>query len=362
MLNICGKKGIREVLAHPERDYLMRYQEFMLSSCRKLEYPLHLPEDWTPAFEERRDLPYRPLYCASMERGEVMGHGNIISPDHFLIDDAVPNYNTGVYQDKFSLLNGGASLQSPQEIDGSVFVMSALYSDFYYHWLYHSVAKLNLLSSYQPDYFYVNTALPFQKQYLEMLGISKHRIIPATNDSYIRAKTLIFTAYLSLLNDYSISFLRSLVALSGADYKLHDKKIYISRNDAPNKRQLENEEAVFNFLHQEGFEKYELSHLTIQEQIKLFASASFVIGPHGAGIGNIVFCQEGTKVIEIFDPGYVHPCMWMQIPSLNLHYGYVLGNGLPDLERPFLERLQKSITVDLNKLKRLYAQIQISNP
>ena len=124
------------------------------------------------------------------------------------------------------------------------------------------------------------------------------------------------------------------------------------------KRNLVNEREVFGFLQKEGFERYELTRLSVKDQIRLFSSASFVIGPHGAGIGNIIFCQEGTKVLEIFDPGYVHPLMWMQVPSLKLQYGYVLGDGEKDLNRPFMERLYKPITVDMGKFRAVYYRLK----
>ena len=36
----------------------------------------------------------------------------------------------------------------------------------------------------------------------------------------------------------------------------------------------------------------------IKEQIQIFYNASIIFGPHGAGFANMLFCEEGVKVIE----------------------------------------------------------------
>ena len=288
----------------------------------------------------------------------MIGYGNIVSPDYFIIDDATPNYETNRYHDKVSLLKGETTIGPPQYFDGRLLIMSAMYCDSYYHWLYHSIPRLKLASDFQFDKIYVNNCKKFQKEYFDLLGIQPDTIISATNDTHIKARELVFTSCLSRLNEYALTPLRELAIKYGKKNTRDRRNIYISRNDTLNKRTLVNEHEVFSFLRMEGFEKYELTKLSVKDQIKLFSSASFVIGPHGAGIGNIIFCKEGTKVIEIFDPSYVHTSIWLQMPSLKLQYGYVVGDGKKDLSRPFLERLQKPITVNIEKFKTLYYRLK----
>ena len=356
--SVNGKKTLQELIDNPNRTYRVDHQEHRPVSARRLVYPFHLPEDWGPEFEDRRDILYRPLFGASMENGHVIGYGNIVSPDNFIVDDATPNYETGSYH-KTSLLTGDLRLPSPLYLDKRVCVLSAMFDKNYYHWLYHVVPRFKLVSGFDFDMIYVNDAQPFQRAYLQLFEVPPNMVISAADALHIQARELIFTSFLSILNDYAIEFLRELMPRSSLAATSH-AKIYISRNQAPNKRNLTNEDEVYDFLHKEGFEKYELGALPVKEQIELFASASFIIGPHGAGMGNIVFCQPGTKIIEIFDPSYIHPCMWMQTSSLDLQYGYVLGQGVKDLDRPFIERLQQPITVHLEKFKSFYAEMNKS--
>jgi hypothetical protein len=48
-----------------------------------------------------------------------------------------------------------------------------------------------------------------------------------------------------------------------------------------------------------GFETIELSNYSVADQMKIFDSATHVVSTHGAGLVNLLWCQQGTKVIEI---------------------------------------------------------------
>ena len=47
-----------------------------------------------------------------------------------------------------------------------------------------------------------------------------------------------------------------------------------------------------------------LSELSFNEQIKIFNEAKIIIGSHGAGLTNLIFCEPSTKVIEIGNPNF----------------------------------------------------------
>ena len=69
----------------------------------------------------------------------------------------------------------------------------------------------------------------------------------------------------------------------------------------------------------------------LSEHIAMFSRAAVVVGPHGAGFSNLIFCREGTAVIEI---GYDSPEvlqldeMYFQLSlGLHLRYWLILGHG-----------------------------------
>lgn len=77
------------------------------------------------------------------------------------------------------------------------------------------------------------------------------------------------------------------------------KKIFISRQDA-NTRKMTNEDQVFALFEKEGFARYTLTKMSIEEQIALFHGAEIVVASIGSSLTNITFCNPGTTVIEIF--------------------------------------------------------------
>jgi len=65
----------------------------------------------------------------------------------------------------------------------------------------------------------------------------------------------------------------------------------------------------------------------LAEDIDLFRSAVAVVGVHGAGLNNMMFCDVGTTVVEVC---YYQNCpefySWMAL-SLGLDYGISMGDG-----------------------------------
>ena len=61
------------------------------------------------------------------------------------------------------------------------------------------------------------------------------------------------------------------------------KKVFISRKDAP-KRRIINEDKIFALFEQQGFVRYEMSKLSILDQILIMQNADIVVGEHGAGL------------------------------------------------------------------------------
>jgi hypothetical protein len=70
--------------------------------------------------------------------------------------------------------------------------------------------------------------------------------------------------------------------------------------------------------------------MTIKEQMKTFAEATHIVAAHGAGLVNLLWCNPGTKVIEIQDPEMIHKKVY---PVLSHHLGLkhelYLANTVP---------------------------------
>ncbi|MBI4553232.1 MAG: glycosyltransferase family 61 protein, partial [Candidatus Latescibacteria bacterium] len=111
-----------------------------------------------------------------------------------------------------------------------------------------------------------------------------------------------------------------------------------------------------DFLRRFGFEKHVLRGLSVKEQAALFASATVVIAPHGAGLANLVFCSPGTKVIELFSPSWPQPTYWELSHCLGLDYYYLIGRSDGAPVHPNPKWVPKpDYSVNLNSLSKLMA-------
>ena len=75
------------------------------------------------------------------------------------------------------------------------------------------------------------------------------------------------------------------------------------------------------FLAAQGFTTVVPQELSPAARIALFRSAEMVIGVHGEDLANIVFCQPGTRIMEISPRGQFRPRYWMLAEKCGLIYG-----------------------------------------
>ena len=123
--------------------------------------------------------------------------------------------------------------------------------------------------------------------------------------------------------------------------------LYISRSDA-NHRKVVNEEEVADFLENLGFQVLTLTGMPLSEQLELFASAKVVIGPHGAGLTNMMVAPAKSTLVELMPDDEVNHCFWLLTNALKQDYTFVVGKKISpdrDFEIPIrgLEKVLKGV-------------------
>src|SRR5262245_10081331 len=158
--------------------------------------------------------------------------------------------------------------------------------------------------------YYVEYAHSFQKDSLDLLGICADAVIDASQIPIIQAGTLFIPSYPEAFTGipaWACGFLRSSLLVeckrrTPCIARPQKRKIYVSRRDARMRRLINEGDLIDLLVRRYGFEMLGSQVMPISQQILAFAEADTVIGPHGAGLTNIVFCKKGTAVIEISPP------------------------------------------------------------
>ncbi|AWJ85646.1 hypothetical protein TSH58p_18980 (plasmid) [Azospirillum sp. TSH58] len=199
----------------------------------------------------------------------------------------------------------------------------------YYHWQIDAVSRLPPLPDRYRDDLILVPPLEhaFQTDTLVRLAgdrpIRAHAI--ATAESVL-VEELVLIPNLSGFGYYPhpdmLAAFDRLVASVGA--AAPHRRLYIQRTRSP-KRRLENEAEVIALLAGAGYEILDLDGLSLADQIRSFAEATHVVGPHGAGLTNLVFCRPGTLVCELQMDCYMN-WLFRRLSNLRgVRYGYVMG-------------------------------------
>jgi hypothetical protein len=221
----------------------------------------------------------------------------------------------------------------PFDFDGVLASLSTRGDDNFYHFMTDVLPRLALLDACADappiDAFYVPTNRAFQRELLDLLGVTKVPIVDSRERPHVRARQ----ALIPTLPDehlqtpaWVVSWLRE--KLLPADLPTPSRRLYITRPPAKGTRVVSNEDAVSRVLERYGYEPVDPGTMTVAEQIRTFASASAIVAPHGAALANLTFASPGLDVLELFAPDYVNPCYralteWLPGPR----YRYLVGIG-----------------------------------
>lgn len=253
----------------------------------------------------------------------------------------------GHYQDRSFIVPFHVDRTPDRLFNDTFFVLCTRCSvDNYFHWLWECFTRLwpitaGLIDSSVPILFPTAELRPFHQQALEIAGITNPLVSISTTTPKFRK--LIVPSFIAPggPTPERVQWLRDIVLTKAKpDDTPPTRRIYLSRPPTMG-RSVDNEEAILDILAGYGFEIVRPETLTLMDQARLFHQAKIVLGPHGAGFTNMVFCRPGAIVAEFVSEASRPVLFWTMAKAAGLKYGRMIA-ALKE------ERFQ----VDHDKLRR----------
>ncbi len=166
------------------------------------------------------------------------------------------------------------------------------------------------------------------RQALVLAGIALPEVVHVDPDHTVAVEELVYSTL--LLHHFAPSVLARWVfermvtaATADADAAEAVDQIYVSRADST-ARPMTNEGELVRLLADHGIEPVIPGTMSLAEQIRQFRAARLVVGPHGAGLGNIVFCRPRSVMYELipdhWTDSFVGPSINLFAQTSGMHY------------------------------------------
>jgi len=233
----------------------------------------------------------------------------------------------------------------------------------YFHWMTQSLPAIDwgLRNRRHPNVALALPPLrPWQEESLALLG---HADVPRLIVDVTAHYWLGSAEYAEFLGEHMA---RSLSRAAAATYECLRQavlpatdgadEIYVARTDATN-RVAVNEAELIAMLERQGVRIVVPGGLTLTRQIAIFRRASLVIGPHGAGLSNIVGCEPGTHLYELVPSHYPNFCFNRLAQGCGLHYWGDVFPGEPGEGSPHHRTWRIDLDVVAARLDLIRARI-----
>jgi capsular polysaccharide biosynthesis protein len=210
------------------------------------------------------------------------------------------------------------------------------------HWLIDWLPRLAALGelAWRDDTYVVVPPLDaaYQWETLRLCGFDAGRVIQLRSWQAVRARHLLVTSDLHAVPHpghkaaaWLLNYLRGTLGygafLDGLHGPRRRSKLYVTRRSAIGRRVV-NEDALLAALARAGYQVADTTGQSVGEQVALFATASHIVAPHGAGLANIVFAGRGATLVEIFPASYGTPAYYVLAAGLGMTYASYIATDI----------------------------------
>lgn len=243
--------------------------------------------------------------------------------------------------------------RAPRSLTGvTLSLCSAHAASNFCHWLLDAVSRLALVEragfSFEGIDHILIPRFPGSTAgwVIDQLNLPAEKLIfPGVRDQYL-CETLLQPSYPGSVASYPpwlVEFYRRHFPAPTCERR---RLLYIPRKG---KRGLLNEQEVERELLRRGFEPFEPAGQT-DLHLKL-ADVSHIVGVHGAALANLVFCQPGTRVLELLPSDTPWPYYYSLCSSGGMPYGVIVGKSLKERRSKIEMPTNAPLTVPIAELR-----------
>jgi Glycosyltransferase 61 len=284
--------------------------------------PRTLHDDVHPVFDLLRERDQPEVFKATLRGGRVVAPDPLILTRDFRVLVRSHYHRDEVERSRVMTHR----LPRPTPVTGAAIALVTPWYHNHYHWMVDHLGRVPLVDD-EPELPVIVPPRPSQVQLdsLELAGIDRARLRPLDHP-HLQVEELRWPSLLGETGHpprWAMHRLRDrLVSRESAS---SEGRIYVARRPT-GARRIENDRELRAFLRARGFEVVDPGGMSFAEQRAAFASAGVIVGPHGAGLSNMIMSHDAT-VVELVSPAYVNGSCYTLAEALGHDYWYVLGES-----------------------------------
>jgi len=250
--------------------------------------------------------------CYRLQASEVIFDGIVMQNGAALWSLALNHPRAHVQAVLTAQAAGWASLPV-RRVEGQVAVIHGPGFDIFGHWLIDFLPKLFVLHRAGIDIQKIKLLLPassppFVRHFLSLIGIPNENLVwHDQRAERIAPDELVMPSVFRLRSRFHPLFVQAtrfwldrFSASAGLpDHAAADRRIFISRARLSGGRRLRERGAIEARALQAGYELVFPESLALAQQIRLFRSASHVLGEYGSGLHGSIFSQPGSVICAL---------------------------------------------------------------
>jgi capsular polysaccharide biosynthesis protein len=265
-------------------------------------------------------------YVAQIKNALIIGGTRyIITEDNYILHDEEYHFRNAkdawtkyskTKRFKNSMMQIGFHISQPHWVEKGINLMHE-YNSNYFHFIVETIPRMLMIEEVgiakDIPYIFENNLHPNIKKLIDLINLNRRPIIFVSPNRLLHINEVIMPSDLSCIVDSyfngpeklqtSIDVRRVKQAVkiisSSADPKEKNSvnKIYIKRSGS--NRKLINQDEIEHELIRHGFQVYDTSSMTIQQQIATFENADLIVTPTGAHVTNIIWSKSKTIVFVL---------------------------------------------------------------